>query len=105
MELYGSKTKKELIDIIKQLEKQVSQLSSKVTFECSKNSSRKKEKDVHSNTDILRSVRHERILASEEILEETPSFSYDNMYPNFTFDDQVTEIEELRSIFWSKNCR
>lgn len=98
MELYGSKTKKELIDIIKQLEKQVSQLSSKVTFECSKNSSRKKEKDVHSNTDILRSVRHERILASEEILEETPSFSYDNMYPNFTFDDQVTEIEELRRI-------
>ena len=64
MELYESKTKKELIDIINQLEKQVEQLSSHLTIERNTKKGAKKsmEDTVEGNTDILRSVQYERIL-------------------------------------------
>ena len=96
MELYESKTKKELIDIINQLEKQVEQLSSHLTIE--RNIKKAAKKTVEGNADILRSVQYERILTYEEEIADTPSFSYDTLYLNATSDNPLSEIEELRRI-------
>ena len=96
MELYESKTKKELIDIINQLEKQVEQLSSHLNIE--RNAKKAVKKTVEGNADILRSVQYERILTHEEEVTEAPSFSYDTLYLNSTSDNQLPEIEELRRI-------